>query len=160
STDNVGVAGYKIFRGGTQVGTSATTTFMDSGLSASTQYSYTVAAYDAAGNVSANSVAASATTAAVTVAPGVPTTYNTGHPRLPVPDQAYLLRLAANATEFQKYNAVADALDPKNPTPFPEQFRRALIAYMANKAAGNTTAATTYLNKFKQLADLGGTWGE
>jgi chitodextrinase len=64
STDNVGVTGYKIFRGGTQVGTSATNSYSDSGLTASTQYTYTVSAYDAAGNNSAQSTSASATTQA------------------------------------------------------------------------------------------------
>ncbi|MEK7384492.1 MAG: LamG-like jellyroll fold domain-containing protein, partial [Elusimicrobiota bacterium] len=75
STDNVGVAGYRIFRGGTQIATTASTSYSNSGLSASTAYSYTVAAYDAAGNVSAQSVAVSARTPAGsdTTAPGVPT---------------------------------------------------------------------------------------
>src|SRR5262249_45236195 len=40
STDNVGVTGYQILRGGTQVGTSTSTTFSDTGLSPSTAYSY------------------------------------------------------------------------------------------------------------------------
>ena len=62
STDNVGVTGYNIYRGTTLAGTSATTSFTDSGLSASTAYSYTVKAYDAAGNLSAASTAVSATT--------------------------------------------------------------------------------------------------
>jgi chitodextrinase len=64
STDNVGVTGYKIFRGGTQVGTSASNSYSDTGLTASTQYTYTVSAYDAAGNNSAQSSSASATTQA------------------------------------------------------------------------------------------------
>jgi hypothetical protein len=64
STDNVGVAGYRIYRGGSQVGTSTSTSYQDAGLNASTQYGYTVAAYDAAGNVSAQSAGASATTQA------------------------------------------------------------------------------------------------
>ncbi len=64
STDNVGVAGYRVYRNGTQVGTTTSTSFTDTGLSASTQYTYTVAAYDAAGNVSAPSAAVSATTSA------------------------------------------------------------------------------------------------
>src|SRR6185312_3988442 len=55
STDNVGVSGYRVYRNGTQVGTASGTTFTDTGLSASTNYTYTVAAYDAAGNVSAQS---------------------------------------------------------------------------------------------------------
>jgi len=62
STDNVGVTGYRIFRASVQVGTSASTAFTDSGLAAGTTYSYAVAAYDAAGNISAQSAAASATT--------------------------------------------------------------------------------------------------
>ncbi|OAB33034.1 chemotaxis protein [Paenibacillus glacialis] len=64
STDNVGVAGYQVFRGGTQVGTPTGTTFNDTGLTASTAYSYTVKAVDAAGNLSANSNSATATTSA------------------------------------------------------------------------------------------------
>ena len=53
STDNVGVTGYKIYRDGIQITTTANTTFQDAGLSPSTTYSYTVSAYDAAGNDSA-----------------------------------------------------------------------------------------------------------
>ena len=62
STDNVGVTGYQIFRGGTRIGTTANTSYSDSGLSPSTSYTYTVTAYDAAGNVSTPSVPASTTT--------------------------------------------------------------------------------------------------
>ncbi len=74
STDNVGVTGYKIYRGGVQVATSATTSFTDSGLSPSTAYSYTISAYDAAGNSSARSAAVQATTlgAPDTTPPSVP----------------------------------------------------------------------------------------
>jgi len=63
STDNVAVTGYDIYRGTTLVGTSTGTAYTDSGLTASTAYSYSVAAFDAAGNVSAKSAAVSATTA-------------------------------------------------------------------------------------------------
>ena len=69
STDNVGVTGYQVFRGGTQVGTPTGTSFSDTGLTASTAYSYTVKAIDAAGNLSANSNTASATTQAGAPAP-------------------------------------------------------------------------------------------
>lgn len=64
STDNTGVTGYDVFRGGVKVGSSTITSYTDSGLSASTAYSYTVKAKDAAGNVSAASAALSATTSA------------------------------------------------------------------------------------------------
>jgi len=62
STDNVGVAAYKIYRGGTNVATSRTTSYTDSGLTAATAYSYKVSAVDAAGNESGQSVTATATT--------------------------------------------------------------------------------------------------
>jgi len=57
------VVGYKIFKDGIQVGTSSTNSYSDAGLSAATTHTYTVAAYDASGNVSAQSTGASATTA-------------------------------------------------------------------------------------------------
>jgi chitodextrinase len=62
ATDNVGVAGYRIYRNGARIATSASTSYADTGLTADTTYSYTVAAVDAAGNTSAQSSAASATT--------------------------------------------------------------------------------------------------
>lgn len=65
STDNVGVAGYSIFRAGVLIGTSSTASYTDPGLAPSTTYSYTVSAYDAAGNSSAQTAAVSATTAAL-----------------------------------------------------------------------------------------------
>jgi chitodextrinase len=75
STDNVGVSGYRIYRDGTAVATTSGTSYQNTGLAASTAYSYTVRAYDAAGNESANSITASATTldppAPDTIAPTV-----------------------------------------------------------------------------------------
>ena len=66
STDNVGVTGYDVYSGSNQVlsvsGTSGTVT----GLAASTAYTFTVKARDAAGNSSAASNAVSVTTSAGT----------------------------------------------------------------------------------------------
>jgi uncharacterized protein YkwD/chitodextrinase len=64
STDNVGVTGYRVYRNGAQIATTASTTrsFTDSGLTGGTTYSYTVKAYDAAGNLSASSNTATVTT--------------------------------------------------------------------------------------------------
>lgn len=68
STDNVAVTGYKVYRNGgtTAVGTATGTSFTDTGLSANTQYSYTVTAVDAAGNESGPSNSVAVTTAAAT----------------------------------------------------------------------------------------------
>jgi hypothetical protein len=66
STDNVGVTGYRVFRAGTLLATlGAVTTFQDTGLAPSTSFSYTVQAFDAAGNASAQSAVVSVSTLAV-----------------------------------------------------------------------------------------------
>lgn len=62
STDNVGVTQYKVLRNGALTGTTATTSFSQSGLTPATTYSYTVKAFDAAGNGSASSGPLSVTT--------------------------------------------------------------------------------------------------
>ncbi|MBB6734675.1 DUF4832 domain-containing protein [Cohnella zeiphila] len=62
STDNVGVTGYEVYRNGTKAGSATGTSFTDSGLAASTSYTYTVKALDAAGNASASSNSVSAAT--------------------------------------------------------------------------------------------------
>lgn len=67
ATDNVGVSGYDIYSGSTLLGSTATTSYTVSGLSASTTYSFTVKAKDAAGNVSAASNTVSVTTTVATI---------------------------------------------------------------------------------------------
>jgi chitinase len=62
STDNVGVTGYNVYRGATLVTTVTGTSYTDGGLSASTSYTYTVRARDAAGNLSPASNQISVTT--------------------------------------------------------------------------------------------------
>ena len=77
SSDNKAVAGYKVYRNGgaTPIATVSGTSYSNTGLSASTTYSYTVAAFDATGNHSAkSSPAAEVTTQAPdTAPPSVPT---------------------------------------------------------------------------------------
>lgn len=75
STDNVGVAGYTVYRAGNPIATlsAAQTSYTDAGLTPATSYSYTVEAYDAAGNRSGqSSPPASATTFADTSPPTTP----------------------------------------------------------------------------------------
>jgi len=63
STDNVGVTGYDVYQGATLKGSTTTaTTFAVSGLSASTAYTFSVKAKDAAGNISTASNVVSVTT--------------------------------------------------------------------------------------------------
>lgn len=72
STDNVGVTGYEVFRNGTSLGTTASTSFSVTGLALGTNYSMTVRARDAAGNWSAQSAPLSVTTSGDTAPPSVP----------------------------------------------------------------------------------------
>jgi acid phosphatase type 7 len=53
--DDVGVAGYTIYRDGTPVGLSGDASYVDDGVDATTTYAYTVDAFDYAGNHSAPS---------------------------------------------------------------------------------------------------------
>src|SRR5438876_19543 len=77
ATDNVGVTGYRVYRNGTLAASPTGTSVSITGLSASTPYSFTVSAFDAAGNVSALSAPRSVTTLPLplpdTTAPTVPT---------------------------------------------------------------------------------------
>jgi fibronectin type 3 domain-containing protein len=66
SSDDQGVAGYRVTRGASQVGDVPGTSFTDKTVAASTTYEYTVRAYDAAGNVSPPSNAVTVTTPAPT----------------------------------------------------------------------------------------------
>ncbi|MFJ3489073.1 DUF4434 domain-containing protein [Leifsonia aquatica] len=88
ATDNIGIAGYRLYRDGALVRViqGAGTTFTDAGLSPSTAYTYKLAAFDAAGNASAQSTAASATTSA---APAVNPLVSSG--------KTYTASLAADA---------------------------------------------------------------
>ena len=80
STDNTAVTGYKIYRctgssctPTTLVSSPSATTYSNTGLLASTAYTYAVSAVDAAANESAKSITASATTLSPdTQAPSVP----------------------------------------------------------------------------------------
>jgi acid phosphatase type 7 len=73
SSDDVGVVGYEVFRNGTLIGTSNTTTYTDATSQAATKYTYTVEAYDLASNLSAPSASAIVTTPGDTTPPSAPT---------------------------------------------------------------------------------------
>jgi hypothetical protein len=62
STDNVGVVGYDVYQGASNLGTVTGTSANITGLTASTTYSFSVRAKDAAGNVSGSSNTVNVTT--------------------------------------------------------------------------------------------------
>jgi hypothetical protein len=64
STDNVGVNGYKIFRGGSQIATATSPSYSDTSAQPNTAYQYYVVAYDFANNSSGASNTVSVTTPA------------------------------------------------------------------------------------------------
>ncbi len=67
STDNVGVAGYKVYRNGSEIATVTQVSHTVTGLAAQKSYTFEVSAFDTAGNSSAKSTGVSATTLAATV---------------------------------------------------------------------------------------------
>lgn len=67
STDNVAVTGYDVYQGTTLKGSVTTTSYTVTGLTASTAYTFSVKAKDAAGNISASSSTVNVTTLAGTV---------------------------------------------------------------------------------------------
>jgi chitodextrinase len=73
STDDVGVAGYKVYRNGTFLASTTGTSYSDTAVQAATTYTYTVYAYDAAGNISQPSNTTTVTTTADTQPPTTPT---------------------------------------------------------------------------------------
>jgi chitodextrinase len=78
-TGGSGLAGYKVYRNGgaTAIASVATNTFTDTGRTGSTTYTYTVSAYDGAGNESAKTSSVSVTTPAPpdTTAPTTPVSF-------------------------------------------------------------------------------------
>src|SRR3989344_2490397 len=115
STDNVGVTGYSVYRGGNQIATSATASYSDTGLTASTTYLYTVSAFDLAGNNSSQSQAVEATT----FAPPPPDTTAPGYTNLSVTScETNSCTLSWNASGDDGYIGTATNYDIRYSTSF------------------------------------------
>jgi len=79
STDNVGVTGYDVYQGGSNIASVTGTSYSVTGLTENTSYAFTVRAKDAAGNVSGDSNTANVTTlAAPTCSDGIQNGDETG----------------------------------------------------------------------------------
>jgi len=80
STDNIGVKSYNIYRNNVLIGSSAATSFTNSGLTPATAYSYYVRAKDDAGNISGLSNTIKVTTLQSTTPTPTPTSTPTPTP--------------------------------------------------------------------------------
>jgi len=69
STDDQSLTGYRLFRDAVQIATTSLTTYSDTGLTASTTYTYYVEAYDWFLNISSTSVSVATTTLGLPVTP-------------------------------------------------------------------------------------------
>lgn len=67
STDDTAVSTYEVYRNGTQIGSTASTSYQDTGLAAGTAYLYSVLAKDASNNPSAQTSQVSVTTQSAAV---------------------------------------------------------------------------------------------
>jgi fibronectin type 3 domain-containing protein len=107
SSDDQGVAGYRVFRDGVKVGEVAGTAFSDTTVAASTTYTYTVKAFDAGGNVSESSNPLTVTTpAADTTPPAVAMTAPAEGATV-----SGTIKLAANASDASGIGGVQFLLD-------------------------------------------------
>jgi acid phosphatase len=155
SLDNVGVAGYDIFRDGSRLATvgGSQTSFTDMTVQASTTYSYTVDAFDAVPNTSQQSTAAAVTTPAGGgggggSGPAEPVVLimmeNKHYSDIVGSSSApYIQSLIAQGTLFTNYQAAPGSLPD----------------YLAN-TSGLTGSTSGSDNIFHQLQGLGVSWGE
>ncbi|OIV42356.1 M4 family metallopeptidase [Flavobacterium johnsoniae] len=107
STDNVAVTGYDIYQGTTLKGSSTTTSYNVTGLTALTTYSFTVKAKDAAGNVSAASNAVSVTTTAATVSYCASQGNSTADERISKVVFGTINNTSTGTTGYENYTAVS-----------------------------------------------------
>jgi hypothetical protein len=79
ATDDIAVVAYRVYRDGIAIATTTQTSYSDSGLTASTTYSYTLDAYDYSFNISTTSLPVATTTLAISVPPVATTTPSVGN---------------------------------------------------------------------------------
>lgn len=147
STDNVGVTGYEVFRNGTSLGTTNSTSLAVSGLTCNTTYAMRVRARDAAGNWSAQSTILNVTTSACS------TTTDTQAPNIP----SGLTASAITQTSFTlSWNASTDNVGVTGY----EVFRNGASLGTTNSLAMNITGITcgTSYSMTVRARDAAGNW--
>ncbi|WP_168119583.1 fibronectin type III domain-containing protein [Paenibacillus sp. HB172176] len=165
STDNVGVSGYDVYNGSTLAGsTTGSTSYNVTGLSASTAYSFTVKAKDAAGNVSPSSSALSVTTnapAGDTQAPTAPTGLTSPSKTSTSVNLSWTASTDnVGVTGYEVYNGSTLAGTTTGATSYNVTGLSASTAYSftvkAKDAAGNSSAASSALNVTTNASGGGG----
>jgi len=154
ATDNVAVTGYDVYQGASVIGSTTTaTTFAVTGLTASTAYTFTVKAKDAAGNVSAASNSANVTTLAApdTTAPTAPTSLTAANTTQTTTDLSWTAATDNVAvTGYDVYKDGALLGSTTTATTFAVTGLTASTAYAftvkAKDAAGNVSAASNSAN--------------
>jgi hypothetical protein len=106
STDNVGVAGYRLLRDGASVATVPTPGYTFVGLTCGTTYTFTLQAYDAAGNSSNGAEATGSTTTAACSGGGSPPP--PPPPPGPTPPPAGTINVAPGGSLDQAYSQAQD----------------------------------------------------
>jgi bacillolysin len=107
STDNVAVTGYDIYQGTTLKGSSATTSYTVTGLTALTAYSFSVKAKDAAGNISASSNTVNVTTLAATVSYCASQGNSTSDERISKVVFGTINNTSTGTTGYENYTAIS-----------------------------------------------------
>lgn len=130
STDNVGVVGYRIYRGAVAVGTTSQTRFQNIGLAADTTYTYAIAAYDAAGNESNGSAPASAKTLSLSAPSSWTPPIGIPSPPFGIDDVAPPPPSQWPGAEAKNYyyidNTHSAAINTNNPYGYPDKPRRTI----------------------------------
>ena len=151
STDNIGVTAYDIYVDGVYNATSTTNSITITGLTASTTYSFTVLAKDAAGNTSAQSAAVNGTTTAPdTIAPTVPTNLVTSNPSSTTMDLTWTASTDnVGVTAYDIYvDGVYNATSTTNSITITGLTASTTYSFtvLAKDAAGNTSAQSAPVN--------------
>jgi hypothetical protein len=132
SADNVGVAGYQVYRDGSPLAKVTGTSYADTAVSPGTTYAYTVAAYDSAGNVSAQTAPVSAVVPAAVSC----SAYDEGYP---VPSW------------LQQYQVINLESTSGSPIPLPWTFTFSIPqGYTVTSVGGVTAASQTGFATFTQ----------